>query len=120
MLNNESDWPHGGPMASTAHVPEESPERAPAATYEETAQQPRSQGLAGSHFSRIPPELRNEIYDLVVLDDDPINAPWPALTGTCKQIRSESLAIYLGSNDFVATLIDREHSSLPRWLAKFA
>ena len=64
-----------------------------------------------SHYQRLPPELRNKIYDMLILEDIPITAPWPAIAGACKSIRRESLSIYFGTTDFVATIVDRNHNA---------
>ncbi|KAM0717121.1 hypothetical protein Q7P37_006973 [Cladosporium fusiforme] len=74
--------------------------------------QPQSTFLA-----RLPGELRNRIYDLVVLSPEPVRAvrevrktaegvtlyasAVPALAQTCRQIRRECLDIYYAGNAFV-------------------
>lgn len=51
------------------------------------------------HLQRMPAEIRNEIFHLAVFEDNPIEVTdqWPGITGTCKQFREETLAIYFGS-----------------------
>ena len=76
-----------------------------------------------SHLQRVPPELRNKIYDLILTDDDATNidiTPWPAITETCQQIRAECLPIYLDNQGFVVTILEHDHSALLAWLDKFS
>lgn len=68
-----------------------------------------------SAFERLPAELRNRIYHLALVEDEPIEVtdnfglilkPYapshqPALTRTSRQIRSETLPIYYGENAFL-------------------
>lgn len=80
-----------------------------------------SQTMDSSPFVRLPPEMRNRIYELALSHHEPIevhavcpnnrfNRPsvWPitqsrlrALTQTCKAIRAESSKLFFASNDFV-------------------
>jgi hypothetical protein len=71
----------------------------------------------GSFLKRLPAEVRNTIYELVLTSNDPIYVfiarpgrfPVPgyddrvslAITKTCKQIRSEALPIYFRRNSFM-------------------
>ena len=65
------------------------------------------------HFLELPPELRNHMYQLVVIDDDRINMRvrfWnadgspnvqlrqPSLAATCRQIRAEALSMFYSCN----------------------
>lgn len=75
-------------------------------------------------LEKLPSELRNSIYDLVVVKTEPVliratksarrkrlrffaiskksyNAPLPALSRTCRQIYSETLPIFFASNSFM-------------------
>ncbi|KAK3714999.1 hypothetical protein LTR37_007489 [Vermiconidia calcicola] len=74
-------------------------ERHPAAT------PPEREGATA--FLDLPAELRNEIYALVVVQDDQIELPLlppyvrqPKLLGVNRQIRAEALSIYYGENVF--------------------
>jgi hypothetical protein len=58
---------------------------------------------------KIPSELRNRIYELVLIQPDPIRLPLGqsekdkrALLRTCHQIHDEAVGIYYGNNAFVA------------------
>lgn len=63
-----------------------------------------------SPLLNLPAELRNHIFKLAVVKDHPIEIySWvahrkAALLATCKQIRSEALAIYYGENTFIFPL----------------
>lgn len=65
-----------------------------------------------SPFIRLPPELRDDIYEMVLVQDHPIGISQPpdsktsrvsfaALLQTCHQIRNEAIAIFYSSNSFV-------------------
>lgn len=61
-----------------------------------------------SPLLRLPPELRNWIYELVVVEKDAIRientsvrALPPGLTHTCRQLRVEASPIHYGQNIFV-------------------
>ncbi|KAK5126497.1 hypothetical protein LTR08_004762 [Meristemomyces frigidus] len=63
----------------------------------------------GTRFWNLSPELRNYVYELVVKEASTIDVTspeqiavgQPALTRTCRQIRSESLPLYYGINHFL-------------------
>lgn len=63
-----------------------------------------------SPFSRLPQELRNEIYHLALIEEDTVqintelHRVWkaPPLLHTCRQIRTEALPIYFGNNAFAS------------------
>ncbi|KAK5112303.1 hypothetical protein LTR85_011575 [Meristemomyces frigidus] len=63
-----------------------------------------------SPLLKIPPELRNIIYDLVLTSDKPIDtqdtaaARVSALLATCTQIRREAAPIFYGQNTFSGTV----------------
>ena len=81
-------------------------------------------------LSRIPGEIRNQIYELALADSAPIPAvrvvrmphqeifdfkyryriSAPALAKTCRQIRQECLAIAYSDNTFVFELLPGQHS----------
>ena len=58
--------------------------------------------MESSSFARLPPEIRNEIFELAFTSYGP--APLlgfdPSLTRTCHQIRTECLPMYYACNDF--------------------
>ena len=108
-------------MASPPHYRDSTAELAPTASRQPVGKLSKDPERSPTpHFLRLPPELRNNIYDMLALEENPIAVPWPAITETCKRIRSETLSIYLGSNHFTATVIDRDHGLLLHWLDKFA
>lgn len=62
-------------------------------------------------FLRLPPEVRNLIYEHALRLDDGIcelneeeNFPEPALLFTCKTIRTEAIGIFYSVNSFKATM----------------
>ena len=68
----------------------------------------------------LPAELRNEILRLAIVEDAPIEVTqcWPGITGTSKQLREETLAIYFGNNKFQARIVDLEDTAFIAWLEK--
>ncbi|KAK5009942.1 hypothetical protein BJ546DRAFT_1129308 [Cryomyces antarcticus] len=72
-------------------------------------------------FLKLPPELRNRIYKLVLIRRWPIIADvWfmvvhpPALTQVCQQLRRETLPIFYGANKFIGDVIG-DQTSLLLW-----
>ncbi|TKA81415.1 hypothetical protein B0A49_00654, partial [Cryomyces minteri] len=70
-------------------------------------------------FLKLPPELRNRIYKLVLIRRWPIIADiWfmvvdpPALTQVCQQLRRETLPIFYGANKFAGDVIGDQNSLL--------
>ncbi|KAK3109935.1 hypothetical protein LTR53_016292 [Teratosphaeriaceae sp. CCFEE 6253] len=61
-----------------------------------------------SKLLQLPPELRNRIYVACLVSSEVIDVAHiaetnePALLATCKQIRSEALAVFYGGNIFTA------------------
>ena len=62
---------------------------------------------AQTTFLSLPPEIRNEIYSLALVEDRPLRVrtvhPYllePGLLATNKQVRSEALGIWYGENLF--------------------
>ncbi|TKA81398.1 hypothetical protein B0A55_02069 [Friedmanniomyces simplex] len=55
-----------------------------------------------NHFTKLPPELRNRIYDLVVPTGDRLIGPWeePPILCVSKQIRHETSPIFYKHNEF--------------------
>lgn len=73
-----------------------------------------------SSLARLSPEIRNAIYEFafisnyaVTLKDNGILHP---LTSTCRQIRSETLGMYLTLTSFNAHLDDGPATPLAQWL----
>lgn len=69
-----------------------------------------------SYLFKLPPEIRNDIFRLAFVQDEPIPiiiwryvnpfqkvrgiTPQPVIAATCKQVRTEVLSIYYGENTF--------------------
>ena len=87
-----------------------------------------------SGFFRLSPEMRNMIYDLVIVEhEDPLwvtarqtrstpdigpSPTPPPLAQVCHQLRHEALPVYYGVNDFSITLLLEENVLIARsWLA---
>lgn len=66
--------------------------------------------MENSSFSCLPPELRNEIYHLTLIEETPVRINtynrrvWKpsSLLQTCRQIRTEASPVYFGCNAFVS------------------
>lgn len=61
----------------------------------------------------LPQDLRNRIYDIVLMAEEPINivddaryAIPPATLQVCHQVRSEAIPMYHSSNDFSTSVHD--------------
>ncbi|KAK4902781.1 hypothetical protein LTR27_000720 [Elasticomyces elasticus] len=54
------------------------------------------------HFTKLPPELRNRVYELVIPCGERILGPWtePSILCVSKQIRRETSPIYYKHNEF--------------------
>lgn len=51
---------------------------------------------------RLPAEIRNHIFQLALVDrDSNASALGPSITGTCQDIRAETLPVFLGNTTFV-------------------
>ncbi|TKA83340.1 hypothetical protein B0A55_00622 [Friedmanniomyces simplex] len=78
-------------------------------------------GAGKSHLLALPPELRNRIYELVLVAENALiyyyylslhknigstvpQARQPALTRVSKELRHQALAIFYGQNTFDITL----------------
>ncbi|KAK3686330.1 hypothetical protein LTR37_019920 [Vermiconidia calcicola] len=73
------------------------------------------------YIQRIPPEIRNRIYELVLGHGESVDIDttgWPGIVDTCQKIREEALPLYL-SNIFVVTILDFNHVALCTWLEGF-
>lgn len=73
-----------------------------------------------SHLMRLPPEIRNLIYEhvfrspfAVTMSDQAIEH---SLTRTCKKVRAESLTMFFTMTSFNAHLADGPVAPLVRWL----
>lgn len=89
----------------------------------------RHSKMDNSPLLRLPPELRNHIYDLVFAEGGTINidAPHypqeiqvPTLLHTCRQLRAEASSVYYSTHIFVAR-VSRRHGLSPAlkdWLRK--
>ncbi|KAK5726858.1 hypothetical protein LTR15_002748 [Elasticomyces elasticus] len=95
-----------------------------------TSQDPAHQQQNQCHLMRLPAELRNAIYELFLVKRPPITisrnafvekddcfatrkvrlTKLPAITRTNRQIREETLAIFLGANTFEVS-----HYASPQW-----
>lgn len=81
----------------------------------------------------LPAELRNYIWELVVVRDQPIDATpvaqyispsyvqglvkQPPLSQVCRSVRQEVVSIFYGSNDFIAGLkFEQDAVNLEKWL----
>lgn len=66
--------------------------------------------MEDSPLSRLPTELRNEIYHLALIEENPVlinsdtRRVWraPALLQTCRQLRAEASPVFLGNNAFLS------------------
>lgn len=68
---------------------------------------------------RLPAELRNMIYTLVVTRDDPVRTledgktyPEPELLATCRQIRQEARSVYYATNTFYCRVRDLDATTV--------
>ncbi|KAK5125664.1 hypothetical protein LTR85_011938 [Meristemomyces frigidus] len=75
-------------------------------------------------LQKLSPELRNLVYELVVDDDIDINVilqRQPPLTLTCREVRSECLAMYYARNTFffdTTSNDDTAFDGLVQWLER--
>lgn len=73
-------------------------------------------------FLTLPAELRNSIYELVIISPDELvitkegNLATPPLLQVCKQIRCEALTMYYAENCFRALVDDHDACGLEAWL----
>ena len=72
-----------------------------------------------SILARLSPEIRNTIYEFTFTSEYAVtlrdNAVLHPLTSTCRQLRSETLAMYLALTTFNAHLDDGPALPLARW-----
>lgn len=74
---------------------------------------------ASFRFFDLPGELRNAVYELLVVEEDEIDIcrKLPRIAQVSRQLRDESLAVYLGRNRFLATQVPDRCDFLIHWLA---
>lgn len=90
-----------------------------------------AQSIAGSSFFKLPPELRNRIYESVLIVEEEEyggqksteiskegGIPEPGLLAACKTIRDEAIAIYYKQNWFELTIDTFDSAPLVLWKAK--
>ncbi|KAI5359479.1 hypothetical protein Slin14017_G103810 [Septoria linicola] len=69
-----------------------------------------------SGLLRLPAELRNRIYEHVLVEEDPIpiepGLKLPQLLSTCAQIREEATLLWFSENDFQTVITDCDSTSL--------
>lgn len=82
-----------------------------------------------SPLSKLPPELRNIIYEHIVVNNDKIKvrdfyagkrtsvAKPPSILHACRQIRGEASPLYYGLNTFDMQSYEGNDKMLCRWLA---
>lgn len=87
------------------------------------SEKPAVQSKPYSPLMSLPPELRNMIWRLLLIDCEPIDltahakaANVPATLQVCRQIRQEAFAMYYSGNDFVATVKDANTAYVCCWL----
>lgn len=81
--------------------------------------------MQNSPLEKLPAELRNKIYRLVVSDNKPLTvcarspgyhkAIQPPITRVCRQIRDESLTMFYHCNEFVFEVTPAESWTETRW-----
>ncbi|KAK4623073.1 uncharacterized protein CLAFUR5_06851 [Fulvia fulva] len=89
-------------------------------------EQEKQQKMDQSPLNKLPAELRNRIYELVLPRPGPCQirktiyrksiygeqeAEQPAMTRTCRQIRHESLTMFYASRDFCVNIIEPQDST---------
>lgn len=71
----------------------------------------------------MPAEIRNHIYELVLVSESPIKATEhprdaiPPLLQVCRQVRSEALPIFYSQNTFLHVVTDANTAHLCLWLS---
>lgn len=65
----------------------------------------------------LPAELRNHIYELVLIQDGTINitTPLPSLLSTCRQFRIEGRDLYFRRNKFEHAIKNFDNTKLQEW-----
>ncbi|KAK5127428.1 hypothetical protein LTR85_006767 [Meristemomyces frigidus] len=76
-----------------------------------------------SRFCQLPAELRNRIYEAVLIQTDPIQVAsvltactQPAFTRTCTQIREETLSMFYAYNTFIVDTVETGTTAPWKWL----
>ena len=78
---------------------------------------------SSSFVTRLPPELRNRIYRLILVANEPINIVeseikyYTALLKTCRQLRSEASQIFFAENRFCAAFAVDAKVTAVDWLS---
>ena len=82
-------------------------------------------GAAPDRLSKLPAELRNRIWEHVLIDDHSAididansNAP-PAVLAASRQIRKETRAIYYTRNHFVITVYDYDAAAVLPFIGRY-
>jgi hypothetical protein len=75
-----------------------------------------------SPLLKLPAELRNEIYQLVLVEPYPhvvtITATGieePSILHTCKEVRGEAIQVYYGQNQFEHTVLNQDSDPVAKW-----
>ncbi|KAF2163752.1 hypothetical protein M409DRAFT_25936 [Zasmidium cellare ATCC 36951] len=69
-------------------------------------------------FFDLPPELRNDIYELVLIDGEVVvheSLKQPGLLQTCRQIRSETIKVWYYRPSFKSVVVDCDARLLGKW-----
>ena len=79
---------------------------------------PSTHDQSGCRLLRLPAEIRSAIFHFALLEDGTLDVAsrWPGITGTCKEIRAETLPVFLGRNNFTAYIKDLNDKPLRHWL----
>ncbi|KAK5127429.1 hypothetical protein LTR85_006768 [Meristemomyces frigidus] len=71
----------------------------------------------------LPPELRNRINEMVLIQEEPflitddvITATQPPVSLVCKLLREEALSIFYSSNQFIVIISQQDISAVQGWL----
>ncbi|KAK3710070.1 hypothetical protein LTR37_010501 [Vermiconidia calcicola] len=75
-------------------------------------------------LKKLPPELRNRIFQYAVLEDHDIDISQyralPRVAHVCKQLRDEVTPVYFGNNNFIVAIQGSKYQHLLHWLEKAA
>jgi len=87
------------------------------ASSENSGTEPSSQQ---DRLQALPPEIRNRIFQYVLVGGEVEVGPFPGITGTNKQFRAETLPVWLVQNTFTAHVHDVDIRALNRWLLRLS
>ncbi|KAK3617303.1 hypothetical protein LTR56_025371 [Elasticomyces elasticus] len=78
----------------------------------------RTDGTATSGLFGLPPELRINIYELVLLRDSLVDAQWrePALLSVSRRVRDEASSVYYKGNQFNHDIMDCNADLMHKWV----